>query len=97
MVSETANEGTPGGHPGPGEVTLVVGAPKEPEPKALRFPWGDTVGEAANVAATDFGYADGNPSFQTSSGAVLDRTLTLREAGVHDGEKVELVDAGGGV
>jgi hypothetical protein len=78
-------------------VVVIVFAPKDPEPKRFRFRLDETVGEAAKFAAEKFGYEVGTPSFQTESDVVLDRTLTLRAAGVHNGEKLELVDAGGGV
>ena len=49
------------------------------------------------AVADAFGYTGGTPSFQTEFGTVLDRNLTLAAAGVHNREKLELVDAGGGV
>jgi hypothetical protein len=55
------------------------------------------VGEAAKVAAQAFGYEVGTPSFQTEKGTVLDRGLSLEAAKIHNRERLELVDAGGGV
>ncbi len=78
-------------------VVVTVFAPKEPRPRRFRFLLDDTVGAAAKTAAAKFGYGEGTPSFQTEDGSVLDRDLTLRAAGVRNNEKLELVDAGGGV
>lgn len=78
-------------------IVIVVFAPKEPEPKRFRFSLEQTVGEAAQVAAQAFGYEVGTPSFQREEGTVLDRTLTLKAAKVHNREHLELVDVGGGV
>lgn len=76
---------------------VEVFAPRDPQPK--RFEWAPTltVGEAARQAATAFGYVGGDPTLRTADGRALDRTRTLEQAGVHDGEKLEVVDAGGGV
>jgi hypothetical protein len=50
------------------------------------------------VAASKFGYdPDGTPSFRLSDGTVLDRSITLKAAGLKHRDEVELVDAGGGV
>jgi hypothetical protein len=84
----------PSGH---GQVEVVVYAPNQPDPKPFKFAIGELVGAAAQQAAAAFGYAVGNPSFQVADGGVLDRTVTLQVAGVHNGQKLELVDAGGGV
>lgn len=78
-------------------VVVIVFAPKDLEPKRFRFRLEQTVGDAAKAAADAFGYAAGTPSFQTEGGTVLDRNLTLAAAGVRNREKLELVDAGGGV
>jgi len=78
-------------------VVLTIFAPKEPRPRRFRFRFDETVGAAAKTAAVKFGYGEGTPSFQKEDGAVLDRDLTLQAAGVHNNEKLELVDAGGGV
>jgi hypothetical protein len=78
-------------------IVLVVFAPKDLEPKRFRFPLSDTVGAAAQVAAKAFDYAAGSPSFQVKDDPVLDRNVTLEQAGLRNREHVELVDAGGGV
>ena len=78
-------------------IVVVVFAPKDPEPKRFRFRVEQTVGEAAKVAAQAFGYEVGTPSFQTEKGTVLDRGLSLEAAKIHNRERLELVDAGGGV
>ncbi|HVA05206.1 MAG TPA: hypothetical protein VNG12_00530 [Acidimicrobiales bacterium] len=86
-----------GGHHPRSTVVLIVFAPKELEPKRFRFRLDETVGDAAKAAAKKFEYEVGTPSFQTKDGTVLDRSVTLRAAGVHNREELELVDAGGGV
>jgi len=86
-----------GDHHPRSNVVLIVFAPKEPEPKRFRFPFDEFVGDAAKVAAEKFEYEVGTPSFQRMDGTVLDRSVTLRAAGVHNREELELVDAGGGV
>lgn len=78
-------------------IVVIVYAPKEVDPKRFRFRLDELVGTAAKEAAEAFGYEVGNPSFQKKDGAVLDRTITLEAAKVHDHEYLELVDAGGGV
>jgi hypothetical protein len=90
----------PGGEPDARKrkkIVLVVYAPKAIEPKRFRYPITDSVGAAAQIAATAFDYVAGNPSFQVKDDPVLNRDLTLEEAGLHAHEHVELVDAGGGV
>jgi hypothetical protein len=78
-------------------IVVIVFAPKDLEPKRFRFGTDETVGVAAKIAADAFGYTAGTPSFQTEAGTVLDRNLTLAAAGVRNRERLELVDAGGGV
>lgn len=78
-------------------IVVFVFAPKDIDPKRFRFELTETVGAAAKVAAEAFGYEAGTPSFQTKDGTVLDRSLSLEAAKVHNREHVELVDAGGGV
>jgi hypothetical protein len=81
------------------EVKVIVFAPRSPYPK--EFIWRKTlkVGEAAREAATAFGYTGGNPGLQTEGHPprVLDNNKTLAQERVHDGEKLELIDTGGGV
>lgn len=78
-------------------VVVTVFAPRDPAPKRFRFLLDEMVGEAAKVAAARFGYEVGTPSFQAEDGMVLDRTMTLRAAGVKNRQELDLVDAGGGV
>jgi hypothetical protein len=78
------------------DLHVVVSAPREPEPREFTFPPEEKVGQAANYAAAQFGYATSNFSFQTGT-VVLNRDLTLAAAGVRNGEKLTLVDVGGGV
>ena len=96
LVGEPTPQGAinPVGH---NQVEVVVYAPNQPDPKHFKFGDEELVGAAAQQAAAVFGYAVGNPSFQVADGRVLDRTVTLKAADVHNGQKLELVDAGGGV
>jgi hypothetical protein len=79
------------------ELHVEVFSPREPHPKPFAWPKTLTVGQAAQQAATAFGYVSGNPTLQNSVGDALDRSLTLEQAGIHDGDKLEVIDAGGGV
>jgi len=78
---------------------VIVFSPRTPEPK--EFFWRRTmlVGEAAKIAATAFGYVGGNPGLQTDTTPprVLDNKKTLEAEHVHCGEKLEILDSGGGV
>jgi hypothetical protein len=78
------------------DVTVTVFAPRDTAGR--EFTWNKhlTVGEAAKEAATAFGYAPGNPTLAKDKHA-LDRAKQLVAAGVRDGERLELVDTGGGV
>jgi hypothetical protein len=78
-------------------VRVKVFSPRDPDGKWFRFRKDQTVGSAAQVAATEFGYEGGSPTFETKKKVVLDRSLTLKDAGVHNREVLELVDAGTGV
>ncbi len=82
--------------PSAGDLHVIVFAPRTPESKD--FTWDKTtlVGEAASQAATVFGYKGGNPGFQKGD-HVLDNKKSLEAAGVRNGDKLELVDTGGGV
>ena len=82
--------------PSVGELGVIVFAPRSP--KSKDFTWDKTtlVGEAASQAATEFGYKEGNPGFQKGD-HVLDNNKSLENAGVLNGDKLELVDTGGGV
>jgi hypothetical protein len=83
--------------PGHGELSVIVLAPREPDPRTFEFRRTETVRDSARTAADAFGYEGGNPSFETERHVVLDRDKTLAEAGVRDGERLHLVDVGGGV
>lgn len=78
------------------ELNVKVFAPRSPKPK--RFSWEKQmpVGEAADEAAQAFEYSPGTPTL-AKDGEVLDRDKHLRAAGVRNGDKLELVDIGGGV
>jgi len=78
------------------ELKVTVFAPRSPEGK--KFKWDEhlSVGAAADEAAKEFGYAKGSPTL-AKNGSTLDRGKELVEAGVHNGDKLELVDIGGGV
>jgi hypothetical protein len=78
-------------------VRVKVFAPRVPDGKWFRFRKEQMVGSAALVAATEFGYEGGSPTFETERKVVLDRNLTLQAAGVRNREVLELVDAGTGV
>lgn len=83
---------------GPPTLTVTVFAPRNAESREFTFPQTMRVGEAARAAADAFGYAaGGNPTFENADNEVLDRDKPLVAAKVSDGDKLELVDAGGGV
>jgi hypothetical protein len=78
-------------------LNVEVFSPREPDPRAFSFPVNLTVAAAAKEAAKQFGYPDNStPTFKKGT-AVLDRNKTLAAAGVRDGDKLEIVDVGGGV
>lgn len=79
-------------------LTVEVFAPTDRHPRRFAFNRTETVGAAAESAARDFGLHPTAPSFEVEGTKIpLDRSKTLADAGVHDGEKLELVDVGGGV
>jgi hypothetical protein len=81
-----------------GTVTVHVLIPSDPKPRKFTFKTSETVGAAAEHAAESFGLRFTAPSFEVEGTRdVLDRTKTLAEVGVHEGETLELVDVGGGV
>jgi hypothetical protein len=83
---------------GPPSVTVTVFAPRNADSREFTFPQTMKVAEAARQAADAVGYAaGGNPTFENADNEVLDRNKPLVAAGVRDGDKLELVDAGGGV
>jgi hypothetical protein len=79
------------------DVTVEVYAPKEIKPEKFTWSRDTLVSTAAAEAAAAFGYQATNPSFKAPNKIVLDRQQTLERAHVHEGEHLELVDAGGGV
>ena len=85
----------PAVHP-PESATVEVFSPREVDAKKFTFPTKDHVEKAAREAAEAFGYTGGHPTFAKNK-VVLDRKLTLAEAGVRNGDVLELVDVGGGV
>ncbi|MGD9711262.1 MAG: hypothetical protein AB7V46_04250 [Thermomicrobiales bacterium] len=78
------------------ELKVTVFAPRSPDGKKFKWDRDMTVGAAADEAAKEFGYAQGTPTL-AKRGTALDRDKGLAEAGVHNGDKLELVDIGGGV
>lgn len=92
------NKGKNKDHPDRRTIVVTVYAPVEPDPKRFRFKLSRTVGDAARLAASEFGYdATSTPSFSTKDGTILDRNVTLEAAGVEPRDELELVDVGGGV
>ena len=81
-----------------GELTVVVFAPRKPDPQKFTWLKSMLVGKAADEAAQAFGYEAGTPTLQEKKdGRVLDRQKTLAAAGVQDTDELELTDSGGGV
>jgi hypothetical protein len=80
-------------------IKVIVFSPRSPNPKEFEWRKNLRVGEAAREAANAFGYQGGNPGLQTTANPprVLDNNKTLGEEHVHNGEKLELIDTGGGV
>lgn len=81
------------------ELTLVVHAPRKPDP--MTFSWAKTtkVGDAAREAATAFGYSGGNPGFLLlgSTPRSLDNKKPLVAEHLKDNDELEITDIGGGV
>jgi hypothetical protein len=94
MTTETNQDSPASKHD---EITVIVYAPRTPEPKSFTFPRTELVGDAARTAAAAFGYEGGNPSLATEKNMVLDRTKSLEAEHVHDHQDLNLVDVGGGV
>ena len=78
------------------DITVTLFAPRDPEGRPFTWSKHLTVGEAAAETAAAFGYAPGNPTLAKDKVA-LDRAKQLVAAGVRDGDRLELVDTGGGV
>jgi len=81
------------------ELTLIIHAPRSPDPKTFTWTKTTKVGDAAKEAATAFGYAAGNPGFQTldSPPRQLDNNKPLVAEHLKDGDELEITDTGGGV
>lgn len=79
------------------DLTVSVFSPRDPDPRT--FTWAKTtkVADAASEAASAFGYEAGTPTFRNGEGRVLDRNKPLVAEHVNDGDRLELVDIGGGV
>ena len=78
------------------DITVTVFAPREPDGREFTWSKHLAVGEAAQEAAAAFGYTPGTPTLAKDRVA-LDRTKQLVAAGVREGDRLELVDTGGGV
>lgn len=79
------------------DLTVEVFVPSQVEGKSFTWPRNMKVGDAAEQAAVSFGIQGWTPSLQNEAGKVLDRDKPLVAEGVRDSDKLELVDAGGGV
>jgi len=86
-----------GEHHGGDTIIVTVFAPKEVDGKTFTFRVNLTVGAAAGEAALAFGYPQGTKATFKKDGKVLEATKTLEAAHVRTGDKLELVDIGGGV
>lgn len=96
-MTDPNNGDTHAAHGDHGELQLKVLSPREPDARPFEFPRPEHVADAAQTAALAFGYQPGTWTFQTTDGGVLQRDISLAAAHVHDGDTLELVDAGGGV
>lgn len=67
------------------------------EPKVFEWPGSTLVGDAAIEATRKFEAGFDEPTFENEDDQVLDRTVTLAQAGVECGALLELVSIGGGV
>jgi hypothetical protein len=70
--------------------------PNNKKPKEFTWPLTLTIGEAATQAAAAFEYSGQNLTL-SHGGKFFPRTETLKAAHIHDGEKLDLISAGGGV
>jgi hypothetical protein len=80
-------------------ITVIVYSPNHTDPKRFTWSTGHTLGRAAIEAAEAFGLFVGQtkPTFRNQAGELLDITASLAEAGVQEGDKLDLVTSGGGV
>jgi hypothetical protein len=80
-------------------LTLVVHAPRSPDPKT--FTWAKTmkVSDAAKEAALAFGYSGVNAELQLlgKKPRMLDGQKTLVAEHLKDGDELEVTSTGGGV
>ena len=79
------------------KITVSVFAPRSLDPKEFIWKKNKNVGEAANEAASVFGYKPEKPPRLEKGEEVLDNTKNLVSEGVKDGDELELVGGGGGV
>jgi hypothetical protein len=79
------------------DLHLHVDSPIDPHGREFAFPGTELVGTAATEAAHAFGHEGNDYTFKTNDGTVVDRTKSLFDAGLHNGDHVEVVNAGGGV
>ena len=96
-TSQTSQESKPGQGDDHKSISLVVSAPNTPDSKHMSFKLASLVGEDADEAAEKFGYAPGGAVSFRFKGTVLDRGVTLAQAGLQNKDEVDLVSAGGGV
>ena len=79
-------------------VSVYVFSPREPDPRLFEFDKTTKIGEAAAAAAKQFGYADGvTVTFAREDDTRLDRNKPLVAEGVREGDRLKIVDIGGGV
>ena len=82
----------------PDRVHVIVSVASIKQPKEFHWPDNELVGAAADAAAKAFGITvEQPPSFQNERDQVLDRSKTLKAAGIRNGSHLELVAGGGGV
>lgn len=96
MSAEPSTTEQDPGHPDKQAITVTVFAPRDPDGREFTWDKHLTVGEAAQQAAEAFGYTPGTPTL-AKDGVALDRDKQLVAAGVREGDRLELVDTGGGV
>jgi hypothetical protein len=95
--NRSPEEGAATGHRPDHDLHVEVTAPRFPDqPRPFTFEPDSAVGAAAQQAAAAFGYTTGTWSFSLS-GVELDPSTTLAAAGVKSGDKLGLIDTGGGV
>lgn len=83
------------GHAGR-KLHVKVVAPRSPKPKKFTWEQHLLVRDAAADAAQAFSYTGGTPALSKDD-KVLDGDQELVQAGVRDGDTLELLDKGGGV